>query len=75
MIKLIFVRELKINGSLIIIIIIIAKIINGISLTIDKLIFNQNSGEKINYNEICINEKLIDIKEQMKMEILDFYKN
>ena len=59
--------EFNINGNLIIV--IIAKIINGISYTIDKFIFNPNSGEKINFIEICINETLKvkrSLKEQMK---------
>ena len=57
----------NISGKLIIV--IISKIINNISKTIDKFIFSPNKGEKINFVEICINETVTvkkDIKEQLK---------
>ena len=59
--------EFGINKNLIIV--IISKIINGIFITIDKLIFNPNSGEEINFMEICKNETITikkDLKEKMK---------
>ena len=59
--------EKGINGNLIIV--IISKIINGISITLDKFIFNPNSGEKIDFIEICNGETLTvkkNLKEQIK---------
>ena len=59
-------EDQNISGNLIIV--IISKIINNISYTIDKFIFNPE-GEKINYLEICQNETVTvkrDLKEQMK---------
>jgi len=60
-------EKLDINGNLIIV--IISKIINGITKTIDKFIFNPDKGGRINYIEICVNETITvkkDIKEQLK---------
>ena len=59
--------NIQIHGNLIIV--IIAKIFNGISFTIDKFIFNPKSGEKINYIEICKNATVTvkrKLKEQLK---------
>ena len=59
--------ELGIEENLIIV--IISKIINNISFTIDHFIFNPKSGEKINHTEICKDEILIiqkNLKEQIK---------
>ena len=59
-------EELDILDNLIIV--IISKIINGISFTIDRFIFKPNSGEKINLIEICPNET-ITIEKNLKNQI------
>ena len=60
-------QKLSIEGNLIIV--IISKIINGVYYTLDKYMYNPNSTDKININEICANETLTaqkDLKEQLK---------
>ena len=58
--------ELQITGNLIMV--IISKIINGASITIDKFIFNPETKEKINIVSICSDEQVTvkrDLKEQL----------
>ena len=60
-------QEKDISGNLVIV--VISKIINSISITIDKYIFNPYSGEKIDFIEICVNDTLNvkkNLKEQLK---------
>ena len=51
------------------IIVIISKKINGISLTIDKFIFDPKTGEKINYLEICQNKTVVTVKRNLKEQM------
>ena len=49
--------------------VIISKIINGASITIDKFIFNPDKKEKINIVSICSDEQVTvkrDLKEQIE---------
>ena len=60
-------QKLSIEGNLVIV--IISKIINGVYYTLDKYMYNPNSTDKININEICANETITaqkDLKEQLK---------
>ena len=60
-------QKLNIEGNLVIV--IISKIINGVYYTLDKYMYNPNSTDKININEICANETITaqkDLKEQLK---------
>ena len=60
-------QKLSIEGNLVIV--IISKIINGVYYTFDKYMYNPNSTDKININEICANETITaqkDLKEQLK---------
>ena len=60
--------ELNIENTLIIV--IISKIINGISMTINIFVFNPNSGEKIDFINICNDETIIVFK-NLKNQITD----
>ena len=51
------------------IIVIISKKVKGISLTIDKFIFNPNTGDKINYLKICKNETVVIVKRNLKEQM------
>ena len=61
----------ELNTNKYLIIVIISKIIDDISITIDKFIFNPISGEKINYIDICNNETLIIVQKNIMNQIKD----
>ena len=60
-------QDLNIEDNLIIV--ILSKLINGIPTLIDGFVFNPNTGEKINYIEICGEETLI-IKKDSRNQIM-----
>ena len=60
-------QDLNIEDNLIIV--ILSKLINGIPTLIDVFVFNPNTGEKINYMEICGEETLI-IKKDLRNQIM-----
>jgi len=51
------------------IIVIISKKVKGISLTIDKFIFNPNTGDKINLIKICKNKTVVTVKRNLKEQM------
>ena len=55
-----------VGGNLIVV--VISKIINNISTTLEKFVFKPNSGEKIDFIKICMNET-VTVKKNIKEKI------
>ena len=49
--------------------VIISKITEGKEITIDKFIYSPESGEKINYIEICKNDTVVTVKKSLESQI------